>query len=223
MSLKEYSDRDMLAIGLANQIAGDLTAALDHEERVLLVVPGGTTPGPVFDDLCAADLDWSRVDVTLSDERWLPEVHVRSNTRLIHERLLINRAADARFLPLYVKAATPEAALPELEVNIVPRLPISVLLLGMGEDMHTASLFSGADQLDEALARDAPVLMAMRAPAAEEPRVTFSAHVLNDALSKHVMITGSRKRAALDHARQLPVTDAPINAVLDGATIHWAA
>lgn len=222
MSLREYPDAEMMAIDVANQLAGELTAALDHEERVLFVVPGGTTPGPVFDDLCDADLDWSRVDVMLSDERWLPEVHVRSNTRLVRQRLLTGRAAAARYLPLYAKAETPEEVLAELEVNIVPNLPIAVCLLGMGADMHTASLFPGADRLEDALDRHAPILMPMRADVAPEPRITLTAHVLNDALAKHVVITGQQKRAAFERSRGLPPIKAPIRAVLDGATVHWA-
>ena len=67
MDIVEYPDRDMLALDLANHLAGELNAALHHEERVTLVVPGGTTPGPIFDDLCTADIDWARVDVSLSD------------------------------------------------------------------------------------------------------------------------------------------------------------
>ena len=96
MKLLEYADEEMLTIDLANTLAGELRAALVHEDRVLFVVPGGTTPGPIFDALCDSNLDWSRVDVMLSDERWVPEVHVRSNTRLIRERLLVGRAAAAR-------------------------------------------------------------------------------------------------------------------------------
>ena len=70
---KTYPDREMLAMDLANQIAGELRAALSHQDRAALAVPGGTSPGPVFDVLCAADLDWDRVDVLLTDERWVPE------------------------------------------------------------------------------------------------------------------------------------------------------
>ena len=191
MNIIDYADREMLAINLANVLAGQLRAALDHEERALLVVPGGSTPGPVFDDLCDADLDWSRVDVMLSDERWVPEVHVRSNTRMIRERLLTGRAAKARYLPLYAKADEPEKVLAELESNIAPDLPISVLLLGMGSDMHTASIFPGADRIEEALSRDASILVPMRGGGAPEPRVTLSARVLNEAVSKHLVITGN--------------------------------
>jgi 6-phosphogluconolactonase len=221
MNLIEYADDEMLAIALANRLAGELKATLDHEDRALFVVPGGTSPGAVFDDLCDADLDWSRVDVMLSDERWVPEVHVRSNTRMIRERLLVGRAAKANYLPLYARSERPETVLAELESYIIPRLPISVLLLGMGEDMHTASLFPGADNLELALQRQAPVLVAMHAPDAPEPRVTLSARVLNDAMSKHLMLTGSAKRAALDRAQSLPDLKAPVRAVLEDMNVHY--
>jgi len=211
-----------MAVHLANTLAGELTAALDHKERVLFVVPGGSTPGPVFDDLCAADLDWSRVDVLLSDERWLPEVHVRSNARLVRERLLTGRAEKARFLPLFIKNRAPEEVLAELEINIAPELPIDVCLLGMGTDMHTASLFPGADNLEVALDRLAPVLVPMRAEGVPEPRLTLSARVLAAALALHIVITGDAKKGAVERARgQSPLT-APVAAVLDQATVHWA-
>lgn len=222
MSFVEYADSEMLAIAVANELAGELKAALDHQERAVFVVPGGTTPGPIFDDLCDADLDWSRVDVLLSDERWLPEAHIRSNTRLIRERLLTGRAAKARYLSLYARAETPEAVLAELEANIAPNLPIAVCLLGMGADMHTASIFPGADKLEEALAPRAPILVPMRAPNVPEVRVTLSAHVLDEALCKHIVITGDQKRAAIERARYMRPVDAPIAAVLSGATVHWA-
>ncbi len=220
--LQTYPDREMLAMDLANKLAGDLRTQLQHEDRVVLAVPGGTSPGPIFDDLCAADLDWSRVDVMLTDERWVPEDSPRSNTRLIRERLLVDRAAAARMLPLYAPAHEPEEVLAEIEAQISGELPLAVVLLGMGADMHTASIFPGADKLDAALASDAPILLPMRAPGAPEPRITLSARVLNDAIRKHVLIFGDEKRDALNNARGKSPKDAPINAVLSGAQVHWA-
>ena len=220
--LQTYPDREMLAMDLANKLAGDLRTQLQHEDRVVLAVPGGTSPGPIFDDLCAADLDWSRVDVMLTDERWVPEDSPRSNTRLIRERLLVDRAAAARMLPLYAPAHEPEEVLAEIEAQISGELPLAVVLLGMGADMHTASIFPGADKLDAALASDAPILLPMRAPGASEPRITLSARVLNDAIRKHVLIFGDEKRDALNNARGKSPKDAPINAVLSGAQVHWA-
>ncbi|AKO97243.1 MAG: 6-phosphogluconolactonase [Marinovum algicola] len=222
MDFVDYPDREMLAIDVANKLAGELRAALEHEDRVLMAVPGGTTPGPIFDDLCAADLDWSRVDVMLSDERWVPEDSERSNTRLLRQRLLVERAAAARYLPLYLPGDAPEERLEELEANITPRLPIQVLVLGMGADMHTASLFPGADKLAEALDPKAPALMAMRAPGAPEPRITLTAPVLDGAMSKHIIIFGAEKREALERARHLKPSEAPVAAVLSQAQVHWA-
>ncbi len=222
MDVQEYPDRDLLFLALANALAGELADTLRREDRASLSVPGGTTPGPVFDILSGVDLDWARVAVVLNDERWVAEDSPRSNTRLLRERLLTGRAAAARFLPLYAPTQTPEEALPALSEAIAPHLPLSVLLLGMGEDMHTASLFPGADRLAEALAPDAPVLMALRAEAAGEPRVTLTAPVLSGAIRTHVLITGAEKRAALERAAGLPVAQAPIRLVLDRATVHWA-
>ncbi len=222
MNLIEYPDSDMMMIDLASHLAGDLNAALHHEDRACLVVPGGTTPGPIFDDLCAADLPWDRVDVMLSDERWVPETSDRSNTRLIRQRLLTDKAAAAQYVPLYARYSEPEQGIAELEAHIAPKLPISVLLLGMGADMHTASIFPGADKLMEALDAHAPILMPMRAPGAPEPRVTLTAPVLNGALKKHIVITGQAKREALEAAQHLSPSEAPIRAVLSGADVHWA-
>jgi 6-phosphogluconolactonase len=223
MKLVEYPDREMMMIDLANTLAGDLNMALVQHDSATLAVPGGTTPGPIFDVLCAADLDWSRVRVLLSDERWVPETSDRSNTRLLRERLLVNRAAAATLVPLYTDAPEPEGQLEGLSAALTPHLPLSVLLLGMGADMHTASLFPGADRLADGLDAHAPPLMAMRAPGAPEPRVTLTAPVLDAAIAKHVVITGAEKRAALDQARQRGPMEAPITAVWGGATVHWAA
>lgn len=222
MKIQEYADREMLAIDVANVLAGDLEAALLHHDTVAMAVPGGTTPGPVFDSLCAADLEWDRVRVLPTDERCVPADHERSNERLIRERLLTNRASVAQYIPLYVPDSEPEAALPEIESLIAPVLPLSVLVLGMGEDMHTASLFPGMEGLDEALRSDAPTLIVARTEVQPEARISLTAPVLDGALSKHLIIYGQAKRAVLEKAMSLPPEEAPIAAVLGGMTVHWA-
>jgi len=222
MTLTEYPDRDLMMLDLADTLAGRLADLLRRTDRVSFCVPGGTTPGPVFDVLCEQALDWDRVTVFLSDERWVPEDDPRSNTGLIRARLLTGKAAAARFVPLYAPKASPEAALEDLTMALEPHLPISLLLLGMGADMHTASLFPGADKLNIALSDGAPILLPMRGGGAPEPRVTLTAPVLAGALETHIVITGAEKRAAIDRAATLPVAEAPVRAVLSGATVHWA-
>jgi 6-phosphogluconolactonase len=222
MRLIAYPDRAQLYHGLAKVLAEELGAAIKARGHASLSVPGGTTPGPVFDILSQMPLDWAKVAVFLNDERWVGEDSPRSNTGLLRARLLCGPAAKAKLVPLYAPAAQPEDQLAALAEGLAPHLPISVLLLGMGADMHTASLFPGADLLTQALAADAPPLMALRAEAAGEPRVTLTAPVLQAAEAIHILITGAEKRAAIERARDLPPEQAPIRAVLDHATVHWA-
>ncbi|MFD3189250.1 6-phosphogluconolactonase [Sedimentitalea sp. HM32M-2] len=222
MNLVEYSDREMAAIDLANVLAGELENALLHHDSVSFAVPGGTTPGPIFDTLCAADIEWHRVHVLATDERWVPQDDPRSNGRLIIERLLTGRAGVATYLPLYAPTPGPDDVLAEIESMLAPHLPISVLLLGMGADMHVASLFPGDAALSAALSPTAPTLVAVRPTAAPEPRISLTAPVLDGALAKHLVIFGADKRAALERAAKLSDEQAPIRAVLSEMTVHWA-
>lgn len=221
MNLIEYPDSDLMTMRLADLLASELETHLQANARATFAVPGGTTPGPVFDLICAARIDWSRVDVVLTDERWVPEVSERSNTRLVRQRLLVGRAAAATLLPLYAEAPAPEDRLAELQAGLEPHLPVSVMLLGMGADMHTASIFPGADRLQEALTGPA-LIVAMRAPGAPEPRVTLTARVIADAGQRHIVIVGTQKRHAIEKAQFLSPTEAPVAAFLAGTTIHWA-
>ncbi len=223
MNLIKYTDAQTMAHKVAEQIASELRSALNTKKRVTFSVPGGRTPGPVFDLLSQKNLDWARVDVVLNDERWVPQSSDRSNTRLLKQRLLVNLAKSANLLPLYADAPTPEEKLPELAIAIKGALPIDVLLLGMGDDMHTASLFPDADKIAESFADDAPILLPMRARVANEARITLTAPVLKGAMSTHILIKGQGKLAVILRAAEVnnPL-QAPISAFLTGATVHWA-
>lgn len=222
MEFVQYPDRDMMMLDLADRLTGELAEALRGNALATLCVPGGTTPGPIFDVLSEQALEWDRVSVVLNDERWVDEDSPRSNTALLRRKLLISKASKAKLIPLFKSGVSAEDGMAELSAGLEPYLPISVLLLGMGADMHTASLFPGADNLQAALAPNAPLLMPMRADGAGEPRITLTARVLNDAMTKHIVITGAEKREALERAVKLPPEKAPVQAVLSGATVHWA-
>lgn len=219
----DYPDRDLLALDLAEVLADSLNDVLRREDRVTFAVPGGTSPGPVFEALSQVHLPWDRVDVMLTDERWVPETSERSNTALLRRTLLTGLAAAATLIPLYADTPVPEDSLEALSDRIATVLPIDVMLIGMGTDMHTASLFPGADRLADGLADDAPVLLPMRAPGAPEPRVTLTAPVLRDAMDIHLLITGEAKKAALEAALKLSPTEAPVACLLDAAQVHYAA
>ncbi len=222
MELVTSADRGAAAEGLADRIANDLHRAILTSGRASLAVAGGTSPGPVFDRLSQAGIDWSRVTVMPTDERWVPEDDARSNAGLIRDRLLRGPAAVAAYLSLHADAPAPEPALPALGAAVKEHLPLSVVLLGMGGDMHTASLFPGAPGLTMALAANAPPVVALRPEDQPEVRVSLSGPVLQSAGICHVLIFGDDKRAALERAADLPVEAAPIRAVLDDAMVHWA-
>ena len=223
---RQYPGRSSLMKELAGLVAEELKRALMQKGSASLAVPGGTTPGPFFEHLRAIKLDWSRVSVLLTDERFVPESSPRSNTALIRQTLLQEEAAEANYVPLYEEAATPERVLDLLQERVQAVLPLDVCVLGMGADMHTASLFPGGDLLARALDCRAPVLLPMRAPGADEPRLTLTAPVFRMAGVVHLLITGEEKRAALTQAgNAASVLAAPVRVVLDRedpTLIHYA-
>ena len=224
--LQEYPDRELMMMDLANTLAGEINEAVMVNGAASVAVPGGSTPAPIFDALCAADLDWSKVTILPGDERWVPEDSPHSNTQMIKERLLVNRAAAATFLPLFLPDAEGANSVDQLAAQLAPHLPLSVVILGMGADMHTASLFPGDAALRPENRRDDDhPLHFVKVPGLEPKvsRMTLTVPAINGAMSKHVVITGVEKRNALEHAAQLnDPFQAPISAVLAGATVHWA-
>jgi 6-phosphogluconolactonase len=222
MKLETYPDREFLMLGLANVIAGQLADFLRREGKATLSVPGGTTPGPIFDTLSGVDLDWANVAVVLNDERWVPESSERSNTRLLRERLLRGRAAQARLVPL----VCPRRAARGNAGGAGGRAEAASADLGSacwawGRTCTRRACFPARTGWKRPC-RPAPILMPMRAEAAGEPRITLTAPVLREAFNIHILITGPEKRAALERAMTLTPMEAPVRAVLDNATVHWA-
>ncbi len=221
--ITEYDSRDALFHGLAHCVGQQLETALSAKTHATLAVPGGTTPAPFFERLRQNPLDWKNIRVTLTDERFVPETSDRSNTRLLRQTLFQDYAADAQFIPLYAPADQPEDVLPALRMGVTQVLPLDVCVLGMGTDMHTASLFPGADLLAEALGGTAPTVLPMRAPNAPEPRMTLSAPVLRGAGHVHLLISGPDKKQALQNAMELTdETLAPVRCILAQAHVHYA-
>lgn len=222
----EYIDADTQANALAAIVAGQLAEALAIRGRATLAVPGGSTPGQFLRALSQADIDWPKVSVLLTDERFVPVTSDRSNTRLLRETLFQGPAAAATMLPLYLAALRPEDVLQTLSEGVRQVLPLDVCVLGMGVDMHTASLFPGADRLTEALDPEgSDVLVPMRAKGAPEPRLTLTAAVLRRARYLHLLIQGPEKLAALKQAEQPGLAiKAPVRVILTAptsVTVHY--
>lgn len=153
MSLnRHFSSRSQLDEKLASAVAGLLSKAIEERGKAVLVVSGGSTPLGFFDQLSTqSSVDWSLVSITLADERWVDPCHADSNERLVRERLLVNRAVKARFISFRGEADSPEQACQSLSEQLQSLGVIDALVLGMGTDGHTASLFPGAESLLDAV------------------------------------------------------------------------
>ena len=223
MHFSSYPNAADMMQSLSVELVTDLLGALAKNGKATLAVPGGSTPGPLFDLLSRADFDWTNVTIMLTDERWVSTDSPRSNTALIRNRLLVNAAASANYVALYKDGFEPEAGAVALSKQVEPYLPIDVILLGMGADMHTASLFPGAAELAWAQSPEAAAVVSMVPVTGDlEPRVTLSANVLESANRTHVLILGDEKKAALMVAETAAPAEAPIAQFLPNAKVHWS-
>jgi 6-phosphogluconolactonase len=222
---RDFADGTALAEALAEAVAGNLTAAIAARGTASLAVSGGTTPVLFFKTLARhGDVDWSKVVVTLVDERWVRESSDRSNARLVQLNLLRGPAGAARFMPLFQGGRTPDPAKSAAAVAAVP-MPLDVAVLGMGNDGHTASFFPGGDNLQAALTGKGPVV-SMTAPDAGEPRVTLTLNVLTAARALFLHIQGQDKAETLRKAEaEGPIDAMPVRAILNQTrtplTIFW--
>lgn len=222
----DYADREAQAEGLAVAVADALRAALSARGRASLALPGGTTPAPFLRALARQPLDWAAVTAFPADERWVPIDHPRSNAGLIRANLARDAAAAVQIADLYdPEFGSAEHAEGIVAERLAPLLPPDVVVLGMGGDLHTASLFPGAPRIAEALSDTAPPVISMDGPDGE-PRISLSLPALRAAGQAHLLLTGDDKRVALDRALALPPgtdpAEAPILALLPVLTVHWA-
>jgi 6-phosphogluconolactonase len=212
-----YPDGDTLAQELAAQIAANLNAAIAARGLASLVVSGGNSPIKLFECLRVQAVEWNRVCVALGDERWVEATDPESNERMVRNVLLKDRAAASRFAGLKNAAPTPDlGAVSAWETFArVPR-PFDVVMLGMGGDGHTASLFPGSPNLAKALNPEAAAgCVGMWAPAAPQARLSLNLSALLDARRIILLIGGEAKWKTLLAAREAgPVEAMPVRAIL---------
>jgi len=229
LELKRFEDRERLERDLCERICNRLRASIESRGEAALVVSGGRTPAGLFRRLSEQPLEWSKVLVTLADERWVDNQHDDSNERSVRTHLLQNLAAEARFLPLVNSEATPHEGQAETELllDLLPET-VDVVILGMGEDGHTASFFPDAPELAQALdPQPACDCAAVTPPVAPWKRITLTLPRLLAAHQIIVHLCGDAKLPVLQQALAEGAVEAmPIRSVLrqkaTPVTIYWA-
>lgn len=202
IKLHWHPDADQVARELAVQVAQILRAALAERVQATLAVSGGETPKTMFRYLSQQALDWSRVTICLADERWLPNDSPHSNEALVRKHLMINEATDATLLPVWQDHLLLTSGVQRYAQQLAQLpAPIDVLILGMGADGHTASLFPGMPGLAQALTADSPYCVVGRAPSSDAPeRVSIGGRVIVHARHCFLHVVGDDKNAVLSSA-----------------------
>lgn len=219
-----YADAARCAQALAEAVAEALRESLRRRTAASLVVSGGRTPLPFFDALAQKELPWSKVVLSLADDRWVPADDPDSNECLVRRHLLQGPAAAARFVPLVDTAQPPEQhlAVAERQLAQLPR-PCDIVVLGMGDDGHTASIFPGAPGSAEALDTSRPQRLALVTPAtAPHRRISFTLRALLDSRQIVIHISGANKAAVIEAAARGTPQQHPIAAILrqDAVPVH---
>jgi 6-phosphogluconolactonase len=214
--IHRHADFDALARSLSAWTQALLAAGIATRGQASLVVPGGRTPAPWFDLLSQADLAWDRVRVTLTDERWVDAANPASNERLVRERLLRDKAAAAVLAGLRNDAATAAEGAPAAwQALAAIARPFDLVVLGMGEDGHFASLFPGdAASLRGLDATLSPGCVAVGAPAEPRERISLNLAALLQARHLALLVTGARKLALIDEQQSGAGEALPVRALL---------
>ena len=226
--LNNFDKRELLDEKLAGEVAHLLSQAIKSNGKASLAVSGGSTPKGFFIALSKKDIPWSKVTITLADERWVDIKSEASNTRLVFEHLLQNKAKEANFFHLKQQEILNDKSLALLNTLASEILPLDVLILGLGEDGHTASLFPCSDEINSALnINNTYALMCVIPKTAPHQRITFTFSTLISSQHIFLHICGDNKKAVLTKAlAEQNIFKMPIRAFLHHSTvktnIYWA-
>ncbi|WP_373742149.1 6-phosphogluconolactonase [Neisseria sp.] len=218
----EFENNAAAAQGLADAVAAALQTALDKKGSAVLAVSGGRSPIAFFEALSKKDLDWQNTGITLVDERIVPTTHDDSNTKLVREYLLQNKAAAAKWIPVVEDGQTEAGLQPEAVVQTALQHYVQpdALVLGMGGDGHTASLFPQAPQLQQGLTDTETPLLHTTPVTAPHERVSMTLDAVAKTPAVFLAIGGAEKKAVFDQAVQRPSETHPVSFVLNHQGIN---
>ena len=198
-----------LADTLATNVHTQIEKSIAEQGSAVLALSGGSTPKPFFKALAAKTLDWSKVVITLVDERWVDESHELSNALFLHENLLQHLSDEVSFVPLYHPALSLEESFDTVIKTYCERTGSSVrqprkldiVILGMGGDGHTASFFPDASNIASLVdANDSSFLATCDSPSTQVPRITWTLNTLLNTSFLALHFTGCSKRQVFEQA-----------------------
>jgi 6-phosphogluconolactonase len=227
LSQSKFRTTEQLNTAFSRKITKLLRDGIEENGRASLIVSGGKTPAGLFTLLSKSNLEWDKVDISLADERWVDNTEDASTEKMLRTKLLINNAANANFMPLKTQHGDAEEAVLTCTENLQKmRTPFDVLILGMGEDGHTASLFPCSEQIAQGLDLESGnSFIAVQPTTAPNQRISLTLPALLNSNQIFLHLTGESKKAVLNTV--LSGDDAlamPIRAVINNADVEllWA-
>ncbi|MFT5837910.1 MAG: 6-phosphogluconolactonase [Flavobacteriales bacterium] len=227
LTQSKFRTTEQLNTAFTRKITKLLRDGIEENGRASLVVSGGRTPADLFYALSKTNLEWDKVDISLADERWVDNTDDESNEKMLRIKLLINNAANANFVPLKTQHKDAEDAVLTCTDNLQKiRTPFDVLILGMGEDGHTASLFPCSDQISQGLDLESgDTFIAVKPTTAANQRMSLTLPALLNSHQIFLHLTGESKKEVINTV--LSDDDAmvmPIRAVINNADVEllWA-
>lgn len=216
MNITQFKNAAAMTSFLAGDIVNNLKRAISDKGQAVLLVSGGRSPIALFETLSQVDLAWDKVIISLVDDRWVDAQHNDSNANLVRQHLTVNNAAKARFIPLVGTNPDAFAGIDESIAAIGDIKDIDVMILGMGEDGHTASIFPCCEQLDDAMSSDnTQRLIATQPTTAPHQRVSFTLNEILAAKQVYLPLSGNNKIRVFEQAQQLnDLAKMPISAVI---------
>jgi 6-phosphogluconolactonase len=200
--LHAFTGQDELIEALSQRIAGQLRQAIDKKGKASLIVSGGSTPKPLFEKLRRMEIAWDKVTIGLCDERWVAPSHDDSNEQFVKRHLLRERASKATFVGMYNDAMAADEAEEACSEKIRKELfPFDVLILGMGNDAHTASLFPENEKLQSAFDLESKALcIAIEPKSAPHMRMSLTLAAILSAKHLYLHFEGREKQAVYQEA-----------------------
>ena len=220
------NNSESLASDLCQCIGEILIEAIKKKGRASMAVSGGSTPIPLFKEFSLLNIDWTKIDLTLVDDRWVDAKNADSNELLVRTHLIKNKAAQVHFIPLKNDAKTAkEGQIYSEKMLRKITLPFDVVVLGMGSDGHTASLFPCSDELPEAMnLNNSNYLISTSPKTAPYERISLTARVIFDSKNVFLHLNGSSKLHTLESAMEYKDSNKmPIYTFLkNGLSIYWS-